>query len=118
MKWPLLIFIFVSVQAHSNDVIDLGSLEVEGEIRRPIIPYTNSKTVVLEMTDMAIISDVEGFMRDQKSHSRQDYFLSLSEKVEELNVSLSVSHASSRSTKSTLSLRVEDVEKELANGWD
>ena len=49
--WTVLILTLISTSTWCEEVIDLGSLEIEGETRRPMITYTEtSQNVVKAMT--------------------------------------------------------------------
>ncbi len=47
-KWPVILMHLFSVSSYGYSVIDLGNLEVEGEVRRPMINLYNN---VLEQND-------------------------------------------------------------------
>lgn len=49
--WTVLILTLISTSTWCEDVIDLGSLEIDGETRRPMITYTEtSQNVIKAMT--------------------------------------------------------------------
>ena len=48
MKSLFLILLLASTPAISDDVIDLGSLEIDGESRRPMINYSSSSLNIMK----------------------------------------------------------------------
>ena len=50
--WTILTLAIISTSSWSEDVIDLGSIEIDGETRRPMISYSeSSQNVVKAMTN-------------------------------------------------------------------
>lgn len=50
--WTILTLAIISTSSWSKDVIDLGSIEIDGETRRPMISYSeSSQNVVKAMTN-------------------------------------------------------------------
>lgn len=86
IKIFLLIFIFSSFASANNGIIDLGSIEIEGEIRRPLIQYSSTNFTLQNELDYQLTRSFQNFQLglNLSSNNNRQYLMNLAVQESEL----------------------------------
>lgn len=70
MKTSILLLLIFSISAFGNDVIELGSLEIDGESRRPMIDYSSSNTNIMKVMKIQLENEKKRYASALSSDNR------------------------------------------------
>jgi hypothetical protein len=58
------IILFAAVKTYGNDVIDLGTLDIEGEVRRPQLSFTSTNHGMNSALDRILVEEGEKVLKE------------------------------------------------------